>query len=112
MKYGGFAVAATALLVATPSLLNGFVYDDVAAIVENPILHSLRNSPHLWVSNYRKAALYARLAISIDWERPAFRIALATADSALRAGAPPGTVRLTIPPKYVIAELLTVGARK
>jgi hypothetical protein len=61
---------------------------------------------------YREAALNARLAISMDFERPAFQIALATADSALRVGAPPGTVRLTIPNKYLLAETLTVGARK
>lgn len=61
---------------------------------------------------YREAALNARLAISIDGERPAFQIALATADTALRTRAPPGTVRLTIPASYVVAELLTVGRRK
>jgi tetratricopeptide (TPR) repeat protein len=61
---------------------------------------------------YREAALNARLAISTDFERPAFQIALATADSALRVGAPPGTVRLNIPKKYVMAEVLTVGPRK
>ncbi len=61
---------------------------------------------------YREAALNARLAISMDWQRPAFQIALATADSALRTGAPPGTVRLTIPTSYVMAEVLTVGSRK
>jgi tetratricopeptide (TPR) repeat protein len=61
---------------------------------------------------YREAALNARLAISMDWERPAFQIALAVADSALRAGAPPGTVRLRIPDKYVMSEVLTVGPRK
>jgi protein O-mannosyl-transferase len=61
---------------------------------------------------YREAALNARLAISIDWERPAFQMALATADSALRVAAPPGTVRLKIPAKYVMAEVLTVGKKK
>lgn len=61
---------------------------------------------------YREAALNARLAISTDFDRPAFQIALATADSALRVGAPPGTVRLNIPKKYVMAEVLTVGPRK
>jgi hypothetical protein len=61
---------------------------------------------------YREAAHNARLAISIDWERPAFQIALATADSALRVAAPPGTVRLKIPAKYVMGEVLTVGTRK
>jgi hypothetical protein len=61
---------------------------------------------------YREAALNARLAISMDWERPAFQIALAVADSALRTGAPPGTVRLHIPDKYLMADVLTVGARK
>jgi hypothetical protein len=61
---------------------------------------------------YREAALNARLAISMDWERPAFQIALAVADSALRVGAPPGTVRLRIPDKYVMGDVLTVGPRK
>ena len=61
---------------------------------------------------YREAALNARLAISMDWERPAFQIALAVADSALRTNAPPGTVRLKIPAKYHMAEVLSVGSRK
>ena len=61
---------------------------------------------------YREAAHNARLAISMDWERPAFQIALAVADSALRVGAPPGTVRLRIPDKYVMSEVLIVGPRK
>jgi len=61
---------------------------------------------------YREAAHSARLAISIDWERPAFQMALATADSALRVAAPPGTVRLKIPAKYVMGEVLTVGQKK
>ena len=64
------------------------------------------------LGQYREAAHNARLAISMDWERPAFQIALATADSALRVGAPPGTVRLKIPGKYVMGEVLTVGPRK
>lgn len=64
------------------------------------------------LGRYREAALNARLAISMDWERPAFQIALAVADSALRVGAPPGTVRLRIPDKYVMSEVLTVGPRK
>jgi hypothetical protein len=61
---------------------------------------------------YREAAFNARLAISLGLERPAFQIALAAADSALRVGAPPGTVRLTIPSKYQLAQLLTVGTKK
>jgi hypothetical protein len=43
---------------------------------------------------YRQAALHARLGISHDFERPVFQAALATADSALRVQAPPGTVRV------------------
>lgn len=61
---------------------------------------------------YREAAFNARLAISLGLERHAFQIALAVADSAQRVGAPPGTVRLTIPSKYQLAQLLTVGPKK
>jgi tetratricopeptide (TPR) repeat protein len=61
---------------------------------------------------YREAAHNARLAISTDFERPAFQMALATADSALRVAAPPGTVRLRIPSQYVMGEVLTVGEKK
>src|SRR5687768_10256081 len=60
----------------------------------------------------REAAHSPRVAISIDWERPAFQMALATADSALRVAAPPCTVRLKIPAKYVMREVLTVGQKK
>src|ERR1041384_1851979 len=54
-----------------PSLGNGFVYDDVPAIVENPLLHSLANSAHVWVSSYWRAGpLYRPLTVqlfALEW---------------------------------------------
>src|SRR5688572_12953930 len=66
----------------------------------------------LHLGHYREAAHIARTAISIDVDRPAFQLALMVADSALRTGAPPGTVRLSIPSKFQVAGWLTVGAKK
>jgi hypothetical protein len=66
----------------------------------------------LYLGWYRAAALHARIGISSDWERPAWVMALATADSALRVSAPAGTVRLAIPSRFTIAPYMTVGTRK
>jgi tetratricopeptide (TPR) repeat protein len=46
---------------------------------------------------YQQAVFHARMGVTFDWERPVFQMALVTADSALRVGAPPGTVRVAVP---------------
>jgi hypothetical protein len=48
--------------------------------------------------SYREAIAHARMGISFDYRPNTFRRWLATADSALRVGAPPGTVKLTLLP--------------
>ena len=67
----GILVAGLAAATAAPSLGNGFVYDDVPAIVENPLLHSLANSAHVWVSSYWRAGpLYRPLTVqlfALEW---------------------------------------------
>ena len=64
------------------------------------------------LGDYANAVFQARMAVSFEWERPAFQLARATADSALRAKAPPGTVRLAISDKFTIAPYMIVGARR
>jgi tetratricopeptide (TPR) repeat protein len=61
---------------------------------------------------YREALLQARLGISYDWERPAFQMALATAEYASRTAAPPGTVRLTVPASSKLGAAIVIGTRK
>jgi protein O-mannosyl-transferase len=65
------AVAALAALVALPSLLNQFVYDDVNVIVENRLVHSLASAPDIWTSSYWPAGgLYRPLTVqlwSVEW---------------------------------------------
>lgn len=62
---------------------------------------------------YREAMFHARIGISYDWERPAFRAVLRTADSAYRASAPAGTVRVDPSRADSIGRgLLTVGTKK
>ena len=67
----GILVAGLAAATAAPSLGNGFVYDDVPAIVENPLLHSLAQSAHIWASSYWRAGmLYRPLTIqlfALEW---------------------------------------------
>jgi len=46
---------------------------------------------------YDQAVYQARMGVTFDWERSAFQLALATADSARRVHAPPGTVRVAVP---------------
>jgi hypothetical protein len=60
MKRAAWWAGGLALLVALPSILNGFVYDDVQAIVENPLLHALGNSPRIWTSSYWPLGLLYR----------------------------------------------------
>src|ERR1041385_5082473 len=67
----GILVAGLAAATAAPSLGNGFVYDDLPAIVENPLLHSLANSAQIWVSSYWRAGpLYRPLTVqlfALEW---------------------------------------------
>jgi hypothetical protein len=61
-----FAAAALAAAVALPSLANGLVYDDVAAISENPLVHSLGHPLRIWTSSYWPAGqLYRPLTIQL-----------------------------------------------
>jgi tetratricopeptide (TPR) repeat protein len=60
---------------------------------------------------YREAKFQTRLAISADWRRPFFQGVLATADSALRAGALPGTVRLSLPASDELADIMRIGKK-
>src|ERR1043166_5754988 len=67
----GMLIAGLAAATAAPRLGNGCVYDDVPAIVENPLLHSLAQSAHIWVSSYWRAGLlYRPLTIqlfALEW---------------------------------------------
>ena len=64
-------IAALALAAAGGGLRNGFVYDDVAAIVQNPLVHSLAGTARIWTSSYWPAGLlYRPLTIqlfAIEW---------------------------------------------
>ncbi len=64
------------------------------------------------LGKYREAIFQARMAISYGWEQPAFQAALATADSALRVKAPPGTVRVRPPAKSGLGPYFVIGAKK
>jgi len=64
------------------------------------------------LGEYRQAMFQARMAISYGWEQPAFQAALATADSALRVRAPPGTVRVKAPGTSVLGPYFVIGAKK
>jgi hypothetical protein len=64
------------------------------------------------LGRYREAIFQARMAISYGWEQPAFQAALATADSALRVNAPPGTVRVKPPGKSLLGPYFVIGAKK
>lgn len=64
------------------------------------------------MGSYREAMFHARVAISYEWEQPAFQLALATADSAARVGAPPGTVRVPLPSTSGIHSSMTIGQSK
>src|ERR1041385_8486545 len=63
----------------------------------------------LQIGGYKEAMLNARLGISFDYQRPTFQRALRTADSALKAGAPPGTVKLIVAPGDSSAGYLHIG---
>jgi len=51
---------ALAAVVALPSLANGFVYDDVLIIQQNPLVHGLARSAEIWHSSYWPSGLLYR----------------------------------------------------
>lgn len=63
----------------------------------------------LHLGRYREAGAHARIARSFDWREPVFRQAMASADSALRVGAPPGTVAIHLPENDELRQYVTVG---
>jgi hypothetical protein len=70
VKRTAIALAALAAIVALPSLANGFVYDDIPIIVENPLVHQL-GALDAWRSSYWPAGgLYRPLTLqlfSLEW---------------------------------------------
>lgn len=60
------AAAALAVTVALPSLPNGFVYDDLPVIVQNPLVHGLGSFSAVWSSGYWPAGLLYR-PLTIQW---------------------------------------------
>jgi hypothetical protein len=64
------------------------------------------------LGRYREAMFQARMAMSYNFELPAYQAALATADSALRVQAPPGTVRVRLPDKSGLGPYFIIGAKK
>jgi hypothetical protein len=71
MKRAAWWAGGLALLIALPSLGNGFVYDDVPAIVGNPLVHAISDAPRIWTSPYwALGLLYRPLTIqvfAIEW---------------------------------------------
>lgn len=70
MKRSAWWAGGLALLVALPSLINGFVYDDIPAIVTNPVV-SHGTVPGIWTSPYWPLGLlYRPLTIqgfALEW---------------------------------------------
>jgi len=67
-------VLAVALAASVTSLRNGFVFDDVQVIVENPALHALDSLPHALTDSYWPATVRDRLyrpvtsaSFVVDW---------------------------------------------
>jgi tetratricopeptide (TPR) repeat protein len=64
-------LVALVVIVVAPTLVNGFVNDDVRIITDNSLLHSLRNSPQIWESSYWPSGrLYRPLTMqlfAIQW---------------------------------------------
>lgn len=65
------AVAALAAVPAIAGLGNGFVYDDVPVILQNPLAHGLASSGAIWHSSYWPAGrLYRPLTVqlfALEW---------------------------------------------
>jgi tetratricopeptide (TPR) repeat protein len=74
-RVGAAAVAAVALAASLSGLWNGFAYDDLFVVVENPAVHSLRAPWHFFAESYwgparGEDALYRPLvvlAFSLQW---------------------------------------------
>ena len=64
------------------------------------------------LGRYREAKHHARLGIAMGWQRSAFQQALRTADSAERASAPPGTVRINVTSADSVKVYMRIGKRK
>ena len=64
------------------------------------------------LGQYREAIFHARMGISFDWARDRFQRAFATADSAQRVSAPPGTVRVSVAAGDPVGEFMTIGDKK
>ena len=71
MKSGALAVAAIAAAAAAPTLANGFVYDDVLVIQQNPLVQGLGHSATLWSGSYwPNGLLYRPLTLqlfAVEW---------------------------------------------
>jgi hypothetical protein len=67
----GLTLGLLTAVTAAPSLYNRFVYDDVPAIVENKLVHSLSAAPAIWSSGYWPIGLlYRPLTIqlfNLEW---------------------------------------------
>jgi protein O-mannosyl-transferase len=67
----GLLVAAVAVVAAVGTLANGFVYDDIPIILENPVLHQLASAGTIWRSGYWPAGLLYRPITSqlfaVEW---------------------------------------------
>lgn len=65
------AAAALAAATALPTLRNGFVYDDVLVILQNPLVHGLTRSAAIWHSSYWPVGqLYRPLTLqlfALEW---------------------------------------------
>ena len=64
------------------------------------------------LGSYREAKFHARMGASFEWFLPVFQWTLAKADSAERAGAPPGSVRVLVNPGDSVSTYLKVGSKK
>lgn len=52
VRYGALAVALLAVVASISGLTNGFAFDDIAVIANNPALHTLQGAWKLFVSSY------------------------------------------------------------
>ena len=66
----------------------------------------------LYLGHYKDARFHARIGISFGEGRDRFQQALATADSALRFSAPPGTVRLQVSAADPVGRFMIIGEKK
>ena len=56
----GLLVAGLALAASVSGLANGFVYDDVPIILQNPVVHNLESVGRIWTTPYWPAGLLYR----------------------------------------------------